>query len=94
MQPALAAGVPLAVLPMFADQPHNARRVVAHGAGVAVWGGPSAAGELGLAVQRLLTDARFADRARAVAAELDALQSPDAAVEDLREVAGLRAAAA
>jgi UDP:flavonoid glycosyltransferase YjiC (YdhE family) len=94
VQPALATGVPLAVLPMFADQPHNARRVVAHGAGVAVWGGPAAAGELGPAVERLLTDARFADRARAVAAELDALPTPDAAVEDLRAVAGLRAAAA
>jgi hypothetical protein len=33
---ALAAGVPLVVLPLFADQPQNARRVAEVGAGVAV----------------------------------------------------------
>jgi UDP:flavonoid glycosyltransferase YjiC (YdhE family) len=33
---ALAAGVPLAVLPLFADQPQNARRGAEVGAGVAV----------------------------------------------------------
>ena len=32
----LAAGVPLAVLPLFADQPYNARRVAELGAGVAL----------------------------------------------------------
>ena len=32
----LAAGVPLAVLPLFADQPDNARRVAELGAGIAL----------------------------------------------------------
>ena len=33
---ALAAGVPLVITPLFADQPHNARRVAEVGAGVTV----------------------------------------------------------
>ena len=33
---ALAAGVPLVVVPLFADQPQNARRVAEVGAGLAV----------------------------------------------------------
>jgi hypothetical protein len=38
---ALAAGAPLAVLPLFADQPFNAGRVAESGAGIAIEGGPS-----------------------------------------------------
>jgi UDP:flavonoid glycosyltransferase YjiC (YdhE family) len=34
---AMAAGVPLAVVPLFVDQPYNARRVAALGAGLATF---------------------------------------------------------
>jgi UDP:flavonoid glycosyltransferase YjiC (YdhE family) len=42
---ALAAGLPLVVVPLFADQPVNARRVAAVGAGLAVEPEPESAGE-------------------------------------------------
>lgn len=74
---ALVAGVPLAILPMFADQPHNAARVHALGAGLAVDGAPALAG----AVERLLGDRRYGDRAARVAADIRALPTVDAAAD-------------
>jgi UDP:flavonoid glycosyltransferase YjiC (YdhE family) len=84
----LLAGVPLAVLPLFADQPHNAARVAAAGAGVAVEGGPPAAGALGEAVARLLDDGGYREAAERIAAEARALPSVDRAVDVLRGLAG------
>ena len=58
---AVCAGVPMVVIPLFADQPANAPRVAALGAGVVLEGGPAlAAGsppEIVAAVRRLLSDA-------------------------------------
>jgi UDP:flavonoid glycosyltransferase YjiC (YdhE family) len=73
---ALAAGVPVAVLPLFADQPDNAARVAALGAGVAL---EDAAGMAG-AVEALLTDRSYAVGAAAVADDIRALPLVDAAV--------------
>src|SRR4051794_5789238 len=55
---ALAAGVPMVVVPQGADQPHNGRRVAAVGAGLAVPGADAAS--LSEAVARVLGDAEFA----------------------------------
>ena len=80
----LAAGVPLAVLPMFADQPYNARRVAELGAGIEV--GPGADG-LADAVRLLLTEPSYREAARRVAAETRRLPTVDTATAILRQLA-------
>jgi UDP:flavonoid glycosyltransferase YjiC (YdhE family) len=76
---ALAAGVPVAVLPFFADQPDNAARADALGAGI-VLDGP---GAIAPAVRALLADPRYGERAAAVAAEIRSLPTVDAAPAEL-----------
>jgi UDP:flavonoid glycosyltransferase YjiC (YdhE family) len=78
---ALAAGVPLVILPLFADQPHNAARVHALGAGVAVDDGP---GGIAAAVRAVLDDPGYAERAAAVAADIRSLPPVEAAAGALR----------
>jgi UDP:flavonoid glycosyltransferase YjiC (YdhE family) len=77
----LAGGVPMAVVPLFADQPWNAERVDAVGAGIALAGGPEAAiGGLREAVVRLTGDPGYRSAAQRIAAEMRALPPVDAAV--------------
>ena len=76
----LAAGVPLAVLPLFADQPFNAARVDGVGAGIALGGAEDVAG----AVRALLTEPAYAARAWAVADEIRALPPVTDAVLAIR----------
>jgi UDP:flavonoid glycosyltransferase YjiC (YdhE family) len=85
----LTAGVPLAVLPLFADQPYNAQRVAALGAGIELAGPADLAG----AVTALLSEPRYAGAAAAVAADALALPVVDAAVPLLRDLARLQPAA-
>ena len=47
----LAAGVPMVVVPLFADQGYNARRVHDTGIAIALDGGPAGIGELGCSRQ-------------------------------------------
>jgi UDP:flavonoid glycosyltransferase YjiC (YdhE family) len=70
---ALAAGLPLVVLPLFADQPRNAARVAALGAGITVAGGPAAAGQIGAAVAAVLDNPAYEVGAQRVADEIEAL---------------------
>jgi UDP:flavonoid glycosyltransferase YjiC (YdhE family) len=74
---ALAAGVPLALLPLFVDGPENARRVAQAGAGIVV--GEAAA--LAQAVRELLDDAGYVDAARRIADEIRSLPPVSAAVD-------------
>ncbi|HEX3696906.1 MAG TPA: glycosyltransferase [Polyangia bacterium] len=74
----LAAGVPMVVVPQGADQPHNARRIAAVGAGLALPGAD--AGILGAAVARVLAVADFGRAARRIADEIAALPSVETAV--------------
>jgi UDP:flavonoid glycosyltransferase YjiC (YdhE family) len=91
---AMAAGVPLAVVPLFADQPYNARRVAQIGAGIALEGGVDAIAEVPRALRTLLEEPRYRRQAGQVAAEVAALPPVDDAVRVLELLAEGRALAA
>jgi UDP:flavonoid glycosyltransferase YjiC (YdhE family) len=76
---ALAAGVPLALLPLFVDGPENARRVAQAGAGIVV--GDAAA--LAAAVRELLDDGSYLDAARRIADEIRSFPPVSASVDVL-----------
>jgi UDP:flavonoid glycosyltransferase YjiC (YdhE family) len=80
----LAASVPMAVVPLFADQPWNAERVDALGAGIALDGGLEAIARLREAVVRLTADPSYRASAQRIAAEIRALPPVDAAVGVVR----------
>ncbi|HEX2302029.1 MAG TPA: glycosyltransferase [Gaiella sp.] len=75
---ALEAGIPLVVVPLFADQPHNAVRVASRGAGVVASLDGIADG-----VRRVLHGDEYRDAARAVAAEMRRLPPVDDFLESL-----------
>ena len=77
---ALAAGVPLALVPLFVDGPENARRVAGAGAAIVV----DDATQLANAVRELLDDSSYVDAARRIADEIRALPPVTEAVELLR----------
>jgi UDP:flavonoid glycosyltransferase YjiC (YdhE family) len=74
---ALTAGVPLVVVPFFADQPMNAARVAALGAGVAV--APPSPDEVRGALLKLLEDDAFTLAAERVADDYRRLPPADQA---------------
>lgn len=65
---ALAAGRPLVIVPLFADQPYNAARAGIVGAGVV-----ASVDTVGRAVDRVLDDESYAEAARRVAEEMRVL---------------------
>jgi UDP:flavonoid glycosyltransferase YjiC (YdhE family) len=81
---AIAAGVPLVVVPLFADQPQNARRVAEVGAGLAVEPDradvDASVGPLRDAVSTVLRDRSYGERAGALAAEMRAQPAIDDAL--------------
>jgi UDP:flavonoid glycosyltransferase YjiC (YdhE family) len=81
---ALSAGLPLVVVPLFADQPENARRVAEVGAGIAVEPtreDPAATtAPLRAAIESVLAESSYRERAGALAGELRAEPPVDAAV--------------
>ena len=82
---ALAAALPLVVVPLFADQPYNAARVEACGAGVVVR--PPERGALGAAITRVLGEPSFAAAARCLGAEMRSHPGARSAVDALAELA-------
>ena len=78
---ALAAGVPLVMVPMWADQPANARAVAEAGAGVVVAPGegseetmrapvPGDAPRIRAAIESVLSEVSYRDAARRIAADM------------------------
>jgi UDP:flavonoid glycosyltransferase YjiC (YdhE family) len=83
---ALAAGVPMALLPLFADQSTNARRVADAGAGVLLEGGPAAMPRLTEAVRTLIENPLHAAGADRLRAEIEAHPPIDEAARILEGV--------
>ena len=84
---AVSAGVPLVVLPLFADQPYNAARVAAIGAGVELDGGPAAVNRLAQALERVLSEESYRRCARSIADEIGRLPPVADSVPFLEAVA-------
>ncbi len=76
---ALAAGVPLVVAPLFADQPFNAARVAAVGAGLALPIRNAPAPELRRALSKVMEEGSFRAAARRIAAEIGGLPTVEEA---------------
>jgi UDP:flavonoid glycosyltransferase YjiC (YdhE family) len=88
MLAALAAGVPMVLVPVAADQPTNAERCEAAGVGVVVRRDARDAAAVRDAVDRVLGDERYAAAARRVRLEIEAMPPPDAVVRQLEVVVG------
>jgi MGT family glycosyltransferase len=81
----LAAGVPMVVVPLFADQPYNARRVEEVGAGLAL--DPSDLSRLPDTVRAVLAERSYRESAAIIAGETRRLPTVDTATEILRGLA-------
>lgn len=88
VQGALAAGVPQVVLPLFADQPHNAAQVSSAGIGVGLPVGTTSVEQVRAAIVGILERPAFAEAARKIAAEIAALPLIDEAPAAAARLAG------
>jgi len=82
---ALEHGVPLVCIPLIADQPDNAARVVARGAGVRLSSDASPE-QIGTAIQQVMTEPGFREGARRLAGALATEDGAKAATEELETV--------
>lgn len=89
---ALAAGLPSVVLPMGADQPLNAARCVALGAGLALDPTTAGADEIAAATARVLEQPGYRTAAGRLRAEIAALPTAAQCVELLEQAGAARAA--
>ncbi len=83
---ALAAGLPLVIMPFGADQPYNAQRIAAVGAGLAVLSPDVSA--LRAAIERVLVDTELRAGAKKLAGEIAALPPLERAVDAMEALAG------
>ena len=83
----LAHGLPSLLLPLGADQPHNALRAEELGVATTIDAATATPDEIGEGVRTLLADAAMAERCLTVADELRALPDLDSAVAALESAA-------
>jgi UDP:flavonoid glycosyltransferase YjiC (YdhE family) len=88
MLAAAAAGVPMVIVPLGADQPDNADRTEAAGIARAVALEGLSADAVRTALEAVLGDPDYRSRAAAVAAEVAAMPSPEAAVTHHESLVG------
>lgn len=82
-----AAGVPMVVLPMFADQPQNAERVAAVGAGLALPKRGATPQSIREALSSVLAEPSFRSAAQKLAVEMASLSPMDDVVTELERLA-------
>jgi UDP:flavonoid glycosyltransferase YjiC (YdhE family) len=82
---ALAHGVPLVCIPLVGDQPDNAARVVAHGAGIRLER-DSTPEQIRAAIERVLTRSEFGQSARHMARTLAKEDGAQTAAEEIESV--------
>jgi len=84
---ALSHGVPMVCIPLTADQPDNAARVVAAGAGLRLSMDADAA-KIAQAIRQVLSDGRYRQSAQRMADRVGAEAGANAAAQELEELAG------
>lgn len=82
----LAMGCPLVVIPLFADQPANARAAEAAGAGLAVFN--HHADEIAKAIHAVLTSESIRAGAQNISAELASMHPMSEAIAEIISIAG------
>jgi MGT family glycosyltransferase len=82
----LAAGLPMVVAPLGADQPDNAARVMQLGAGVGLPTGTATADQIREALSRVLEQAAFRTEAKRCADEIAALPEVSQAPAELERL--------
>ena len=82
----LATGCPVVVIPLFADQPANARAAEAAGAGLAVF--THHADEIAKAIRAVLKSESIRAGAQNVAAELASMRPMNEAIDEIISIAG------
>lgn len=88
---ALSAGVPVVCIPLVADQPDNAARVVALGAGVRL-SKDALPDEIGAAIERVLNEPSIREGASTLAASLTRDNGAETVAEEIEAAAEGRAA--
>jgi UDP:flavonoid glycosyltransferase YjiC (YdhE family) len=78
------------MIPLFADQPINARLVQQAGAGIAIEGAEAGLPELAATVRTLIDDPSYRQAAAAIGDDIRALPAVDTAVDTLVALAGER----
>jgi UDP:flavonoid glycosyltransferase YjiC (YdhE family) len=83
----LAHGLPSVLLPMGADQPHNADRCAALGLGIVLNPSTATPPDIGSAVHTVLTDPSYRTAASAIRTEIASLPGPEHAIAALERLA-------
>jgi UDP:flavonoid glycosyltransferase YjiC (YdhE family) len=83
----LAWGLPLLIVPQFADQFYNAERAVQAGVALALTSSEISIDAVSACLQRLISEVAFADRAAAVRDELAQMPSVEEVMDRIEELA-------